>query len=82
MTWRSLSALLPLVCLGCVDMDTKLREPPLRPPTIAAPVEIAAPVSADQATPENARQTAQALWDELDREDMPPTAPATAEKRK
>ena len=69
--------LLPL-CLGCVELDIHMRDAPPRPVT---PVSaIAVPVTADQVTPANARQVAQSLWDEFDREDLPP--PVATEKRK
>ncbi|GEM_PF-6265949 len=63
---------------GCVDMDFKLRDTPPRPVTpISA---ITTPISADQVTPDNGRRMAQALWDEIEREDLAAPAPETRKK--
>jgi hypothetical protein len=55
-----------LVCTGCLEIDVRLREPNVQQTPAPPPL---APVSVDQVTPENARDMAQALWDELDREE-------------
>jgi hypothetical protein len=51
---------------GCLDIEVKLREPHF-PAAAAPPI---APVTADRVTAENARDMAQALWDEFDREEI------------
>lgn len=60
-------AVLPLlICTGCLEIDVRLREPSVQQTPAPPPPQ---PVSVQQITPENARDMAQALWDELDREE-------------
>jgi hypothetical protein len=54
---------------GCVEFEFTLRD---RQPATAlpAPSTQLPPVTADQVTPENAREMAEALWNEFDREEL------------
>ncbi|MCI0683163.1 MAG: hypothetical protein L0Y71_13765 [Gemmataceae bacterium] len=70
------AALLPCLTLGCIEMEVSLRERPSRSAT--PPPAIAAPITADQVTPANARRMAQALWDEFDREELTPSTTASS----
>lgn len=58
---------------GCIEIDMKLRDTSARPVTPAT--AIATPIVADQINEDNARRMAQALWDEIEREDQPPPSP-------
>lgn len=64
--WRWIAVVPLLICTGCLEIDVRLREPSLQPVPAPAPP---APVAPAQVTAENARDMAQALWDELDREE-------------
>ena len=60
-------------CAGCVDMGFKLHDAPTGPVT---PVSaMTTPIVAGQVAPENARRMAQALWDEMEREELTPPSP-------
>jgi hypothetical protein len=61
-----LTAALLLLCTGCLEIDVRLRDPSAHP---APAPPLPQPITAEQITPENARDMAQALWDELDREE-------------
>jgi hypothetical protein len=63
--------LMLLPCLGCLEMDVKHREPhAAMRHADPAPSPSGGAITADQVTPENARDMAQALWDEFDREEV------------
>jgi hypothetical protein len=66
-----------LPCLGCLEIEIKqrdanlgMRRPAAAPSAPGGGLAPAAPISAEQVTAENARDMAQALWDEFDREEM------------
>jgi hypothetical protein len=65
---RVLAFPLLLICAGCLEIDVRLRDPlaPALPAPAPPPPQ---PITAEQITPANARDMAQALWDELDREE-------------
>jgi hypothetical protein len=69
MKWLTmLAAPLLLVCAGCLEIDVRLRDPlaPALPAPTPPPPQ---PITAEQITPDNARDMAQSVWDELDREE-------------
>ncbi|MCS7046728.1 MAG: hypothetical protein NZO58_10260 [Gemmataceae bacterium] len=67
MTKRWSMTALALALTGCVDLELTLREAPTRCGPM--PTFEATPVTADQVTPTNARRMADALWQEMDREE-------------
>ena len=69
---------LTLAGTGCMELDIHLRDAPARP--AAPPTPFAVPVSADQVNATNARQMAQQLSVELDRDDLA-TASATVNRK-
>jgi hypothetical protein len=70
-----LAAVLAVVSsAGCLEIEVKMREPHLQSAPANPPPAIQ-PVSADQVTADNARDMAQALWDEFDREETQGAAP-------
>ena len=79
---RRACPLLLLFSLGCVDLEFKVREAPLRAPATISPAAIAAPITPERVTSENARQMAQGLWDELDRDDLAPPDRPQPDQRK
>ena len=64
--WGWIAACPLLICTGCLEIDVRLREPGVQQTPAPPPLP---PVSPEQLTPENARDMAQSLWDELDREE-------------
>ncbi len=77
LSWSGL--LLLVASSGCVEMDLKLRDPLARA-TPPPPAALAPPVVADQITPANARQMAQSLWDEFDREESAANTPPSRQR--
>ena len=71
---RLLCLILAAPCLaGCVEMELKLRDTSSRP---VVPVSaITTPIVADQVNRDNARRMAQALWDEMEREEIDRPSP-------
>jgi hypothetical protein len=59
-----------LLCTGCVEMEFKLREPASRKDDTSALAAVVTPITADQVTPANARQMCDALWAEMDRDEL------------
>ena len=69
---------LALAGAGCMELDIHLRDAPARPLTPTTPYAV--PVSADQVNAANARQMAQQLSVELDRDDLA-TSLATSNRK-
>jgi len=76
---RRLILLLPLAALGCVDIDIHRRETASHPATPTAAAVTSAPITPDQVSAANARSMAHALWEEMDRDELPP--PILADKK-
>ena len=71
MKWSFLMIVLAPLCLGCLEIDVKVREMPRHATPVSA---ITTPVVADQVNNDNARRMAQALWDEMDRDEQAPAS--------
>jgi hypothetical protein len=76
---RLILLLLPLAALGCVDIDIHRREAASHPATSPSAAVVAAPITPDQVSAANARSMAHAVWEEMDRDELPP--PTVTDKK-
>jgi hypothetical protein len=73
MSRKVLFLLLPLAALGCVDIDIHRRETASHTATLPSAAVAAAPITPDQVSAANARSMAHSLWEEMDRDELPPS---------